>query len=1216
MRFLFCLRPFHGHLQPLVPTARALATGGHEVVFATAETFGDAIRTEGFAAVPAGLDPRAPLQEDGGDQTRDWGEAVTRSKTDDLLDICATAPPDVIVREQTDFAALLAAEVLGVPCATLGPALFIPGSAWSQLHGDRLDRIRRELGLEPDPQFERLHPYLYLDVAPPSWQLPEACAVNVLHRLRPVVLSMTGSGWQPPNVMRPLAYITLGTVYNRRPRLLRTLIEATTAASLHAVATVGRDQDPEQLGLVGIPHASVHQWLPQLDAMAASEIVIAHGGFNTVMGALALGLPLLVVPLGSDNPVHARRCRQLGVGLTLKPGEADKARVLEAITRLRREPVWRAAAQRLRNEIAALPLPDHAAELLVRLGQEGRPIPGRRRARRRSTARPQARVAVVIPTFRRAELTRALLGDVAREPSVEPVVVDNGGDYEAAGKERILRPGRNLGWAGGCNHALTELAAEPFDAYVLLNDDTRLAEGFFGGLCEAWRETGAWVVGPMYDGTWPHQRSPHAGPPDRYRAVGVHRRVPFVDGTCLFLPRETIGEVGLFDADAFPEHGWGVDFDYALRVRSAGGTLSVTELAFLHHEGNGTAALCGAGYQVAAWEEMVRGMRKKWGQAWPSLLRSEAASPRPTTPDEPDAPANACVLVLGPPSSGGSAVARIVNLLGVAPAALEVASALGELGGKLVGGADWVPPSQPYELLGTASAVEVLDEMRASVAGIAPCRPWLTRDPANDFLLPLLTAALDVRAVAILVLRRPADIAEALGRVRGWTKSRALAYWERSLRHALENLVGQTVLVARFEDVVADPVAWSARAESFLETAGIPLLVPSDRRLLEAELRGAPATRSVPSAQNDELSSEQSLLYQRALELVGAHRRLHAVELPPETPGLDDVLRPSTAPDGNGSASSGGRPSRLAAEWAEWILENRRLGLGDESIVGVLTEHGVAPSEAHTELALLRNGWSEPGYLSANRAAWRELVQLGAEYTLPYGPAELGAARERLDDPLPLPWREIGDVLCLAAGGGQQGPLFASLRRRVTVADLSPLQLQRDRDVAAAWGLEIECVEADMLDLGKLHSRQFDLVYQPVSTCYVPHVAPLYREVAKVLRPGGWYWAEHWNPVHMQLEGLGAWTEAGYRIVRPLEPGVPVRYADEHGREAPGTCWHFLHGLTELVGSLLDQGFVVKGFAERMRGDVAADPGSDEHVAAHIPPLFAVLARLERPVPV
>jgi UDP:flavonoid glycosyltransferase YjiC (YdhE family)/SAM-dependent methyltransferase len=1205
MRFLVCLRPFFGHLHPIAPTARALERAGHEVVVASAEAFRDAVEREGFQFAPAGHDPRAPLPEcQGGQGGVDWSETVTRKKLDDLLALAAYTTPDVVVRDQTDFAGVLAAELLGVPCATLGPALFIPPPSWRTIHGRRLDRIRAAYGLAPDPRFDRLHPYLYLDVAPPSWQLPEAIQIDVLHSIRPVDLPPGGGGeWCPPPTNgRPLAYVTLGTVYNRRPVLLRALIQGAAAAGLAVVATTGFDQDPASLGVDDLPHVQVRRWLPQLDVLQHCSLVIAHGGFSTVMGALANGLPLVVVPLGSDNPVHARRCRQLGVGVTIPPGRVDAEAVRDAAGSVLQEPQWREQARRLRDEIRGLPGPEHAAALLVRLAENREPVvaPGRGRLTRQ---RLDERTAVVIPVLGRPDLVYALLRDIAREPDASPVIVDNGGDYEPLGTERVLHPGENLGWAGGCNFALRELADADYDAFVLLNSDTRLGPDFFAGLWQAWRVTQAWILGPVYDGVWPCQRVKHDDIAATYRPRPVHRPVLFLDGTCLFLPRVTVAAIGLLDANSFPRHGWGVDFDYALRTRRAGGTICATELSYLHHEGGGTASLQAEGWKLRAWEEMVCGMRRKWGQAWPNLLRMpESATAEEFAPRDFSA-ANTCVLVLGAPRSGSSLVTRLVNLLGVAPLPRNAEQELDRINTRLFDRNGRHPPADSFELLAPPLAIDALGDARDAWRSLAPHRPFLWRDPRNDFLLPFWAAALDVRTVAILVLRHPLEVGDSLAARLGCSRANALAYWERSLRHALANLVGLPVLVTRFVDVLDDPIGWSDRAEEFLGGAGLPLVVSSDRRVLAEAV--SPELRRRRADGTEGLSPEQRSLAALADQLVGAHHVFPDVTLPPETPDLDVDLAPG---DGH---PIGGRVSRLTQTWAEWVFENRRKGVRDSELVKVLVEQGIAPAEARREIALLEHGWQEPGYRLVNRARWNELVAMGAPYTLPWGPPEFAWAREILDDPLPLPWREIETVLCLASGGGQQAPLFAALDKRVTVFDLSPAQLRRDREVAEAYGLSLEYVEGDMLDLHELYGRRFDLVYQPVSTCYVDDLPRLRREVRGVLRPGGWYWSEHWNPVHMQLEGLGYWCGWGYRIVRHQHARGPVVFSDQEGAELPGACWQFIHSLEALIGGLGEAGFVVGGFAERLRGDASAPPGSDDHACAFVPPLLAVLAQLD-----
>src|SRR6202008_505809 len=96
-------------------------------------------------------------------------------------------------------------------------------------------------------------------------------------------------------------------------------------------------------------------------------------------------------------------------------------------------------------------------------------------------------------------------------------------------------------------------------------------------------------------------------------------------------------------------------------------------------------------------------------------------------------------------------------------------------------------------------------------------------------------------------------------------------------------------------------------------------------------------------------------------------------------------------------------------------------------------------------------------------------------------------------------------LLCLAAGGGKHGPLYAAAGAIVTVVDLSPAQLELDRVVAAQRRLELRTVEASMDDLGMFVAGEFDIVIHPVSTCYLPEIGPVYQQVARVTRPGGLY---------------------------------------------------------------------------------------------------------------
>jgi GT2 family glycosyltransferase/SAM-dependent methyltransferase len=259
-----------------------------------------------------------------------------------------------------------------------------------------------------------------------------------------------------------------------------------------------------------------------------------------------------------------------------------------------------------------------------------------------------------------------------------------------------------------------------------------------------------------------------------------------------------------------------------------------------------------------------------------------------------------------------------------------------------------------------------------------------------------------------------------------------------------------------------------------------------------------------------------------------------------------------------------------------------------------------------------RNGRPRRGdYRAVNRRAWSYWAGAGSPSSQPVGDADFASAREWIDPRGWIDWDDVKTVLCLASAGGQQAPLFASLGCKVTLVDLSPEQLAIDERVAAERGLEIELIEGDMLDLSQLAGRSYDLVYQPISACYIPYVRPLYRQVHDLLRPGGLYDVEHWNPTSMQLWQLGRWDGRAYRLVHPQRSGVPVRWNFDAavGADGPVYSLHYIHPLEKLLGVLCETGFVIERFGERTNGDPRAQPGSEEHLAAYAPPYFRLLAR-------
>jgi MGT family glycosyltransferase len=166
---------------------------------------------------------------------------------------------------------------------------------------------------------------------------------------------------------KPTVYFTLGTVFNLESGdLLARVLAGLRALPMNVLVTVGRDIDPSELGTQP-SHVTVEQFVPQSSVLPHCDLVVSHGGSGSVIGALAHGLPSVLIPIGADQPQNAKRCEDLGVARVLDAVGLTKDGVSAAVEAVRRDPAYRRNAERLRDEIAALPGPSHAVLLLERL---------------------------------------------------------------------------------------------------------------------------------------------------------------------------------------------------------------------------------------------------------------------------------------------------------------------------------------------------------------------------------------------------------------------------------------------------------------------------------------------------------------------------------------------------------------------------------------------------------------------------------------------------------------------------------------------------------------------------------------------------------------------------------------------------------------------------------------------------------------------------------
>lgn len=239
-----------------------------------------------------------------------------------------------------------------------------------------------------------------------------------------------------------------------------------------------------------------------------------------------------------------------------------------------------------------------------------------------------------------------------------------------------------------------------------------------------------------------------------------------------------------------------------------------------------------------------------------------------------------------------------------------------------------------------------------------------------------------------------------------------------------------------------------------------------------------------------------------------------------------------------------------------------------------------------------------------NRRAWDIQVEKGDKWTVPVSSEDIARARAGdwtivLTPRKPIPREWFPDLaglptLCLASGGGQQGPILAAAGARVTVFDNAPGQLAQDRLVAERDSLDIATVEGDMRDLSTFEDRSFGLIVHPVSNLFVPDILPVWREAFRVLRAGGVLLAGFCHPVLFLFDQQPAEEgrlEVRHRIpysdLTSIEASERQRYIDR------GDPLVFGHTLEDQIGGQLEAGFVLTGFYEDEFGPEDKDPLSD-----------------------
>lgn len=312
-------------------------------------------------------------EEAGGMVIREiFAGACARTAFPGLLETMKAWRPEVVVRESQEYAAVLATEMLGIRRARVAITAQASEASILPHAAPAVDALRGELGLAPDPAGLGIAREARLTLFPSALDEVGTEARSTrrfrVERKPPAELP----DWWPERT-GPLVYATLGTMAGAMQEMrsaYAVVLEAVAGLEARVLLTTGAELGPDVLGAVP-ENVHVERFVPQDDVMPHAAVVLFHGGSGTLLGALAAGAPLVVMPMFADQPLNAERVAELGVGLALPVRAATALEVRKALRSVLEEPRFRERARELASEMAALPAVNEAPLMLEELSRGG-----------------------------------------------------------------------------------------------------------------------------------------------------------------------------------------------------------------------------------------------------------------------------------------------------------------------------------------------------------------------------------------------------------------------------------------------------------------------------------------------------------------------------------------------------------------------------------------------------------------------------------------------------------------------------------------------------------------------------------------------------------------------------------------------------------------------------------------------------------------------------
>jgi UDP:flavonoid glycosyltransferase YjiC (YdhE family) len=358
MRVLMTTTRGEGHLRPLLPFADGFRDQGHDVLIAAPEPTTQAVLDAGHeawalpqapAAVSDAVSARAHAADPDEANRIVVGELFAgvhaRAALPGVMAAVAEWQPDALMHETCEFTAALVAERAALPSVRVAVHMAHLEAYVARFAASPVDALRTELGIDADPDGERLLAGPSVTLTPPALD----GGVTAGHYREPITALEMPPGAGDP---RPLVYVSFGTVAPRSgafPGAYRDAIDQLAGLDVRVLLNTGR-QDPAELG--PLP-AGVHarRWVREAQVLPHVSAMVSHAGAGSVRTALAAGVPMAMAPRFGDQPLNARAVQEAGAGLVVEgPG-----RIGATVKALLSDPAYATTAVAMATEIDTLP---------------------------------------------------------------------------------------------------------------------------------------------------------------------------------------------------------------------------------------------------------------------------------------------------------------------------------------------------------------------------------------------------------------------------------------------------------------------------------------------------------------------------------------------------------------------------------------------------------------------------------------------------------------------------------------------------------------------------------------------------------------------------------------------------------------------------------------------------------------------------------------------